>query len=262
MKRSIILLILMMFALNASNIDTQIRTQKQSQADMKKRIEQYNKIARQKSQESKSLLSQLSRLKKNANESETQMNDLEREAVKLQATVRELDQSITRTRQSMNHILSLLRGRLTELYKHGPGEDGINAILSSGGPHEAVNTAYMLNMFARSDLAMFAELEAKERELRDARVKLEAGRKRMTEQTEELRRKREEFDSAVKKTDTLLKNVQNEQKKAEAAAKELESAQRAVGNKITNLMSQKKKRASTVKISPAKPGSKQSNVGG
>ena len=55
--------------------------------------------------------------------------------------------------------------------------------------------------------------------------------------------------------------MQNEQKKAESAAKELENAQKAVGSKITNLMN-KKKRASTVKITPSKAGAKQSNVGG
>ena len=60
----------------------------------------------------------------------------------------------------------------------------------------------------------------------------------------------------------MLFRSQTEQKKAESAAKELESAQRAVGSKITNLMNQKKKRASTVKITPAKSAARNSNVGG
>ena len=262
MKRVILLLLLALLTLNAANIDRQIKTQQQSQADMKKRIEQYNKIARQKSKESKSLLSQLSRLKKNASESESRMNDLERENSKLKASVTELNRNIARVSESMNHILSMLRGRLTELYKHSPDETGINAILGARGIHEAVNTAYMLNMFARNDMAMFAELNAREHELTQARAKLESDRSKINSQTEELKKKREEFDSAVKKTDSLLKSVQTEQKKAESAAKELESAQRAVGSKITNLMNQKKKRASTVKITPAKSAARNSNVGG
>ncbi len=255
MKRAVIILMIILMSMNA-NIDRQIRTQRQSQEDMKKRIEQYNRIARQKSKESKSLLSQLSRLKKDANESESRMNDLEQETTRLQSTVIELNRNIDRLKASMNHILSVLRGRLTELYKHSPDGTGIEAIFSSGGAHEAVNTAYMLNLFARNDIEMFAELTAREEELARKRVELEASQRRITTQTDELRRKREEFDSAVRKTDTLLKNVQNEQRKAESAAKELERAQRAVGSKITNLMNQKKKRASTVKVS------KSSNVGG
>ena len=261
LKRVIFLLALILLTVNASNIDKQIRTQKQNQADMKKRIEQYNKIARQKSKESKSLLSQLSRLRQNASESESRMNDLQRENSKLQASVAELNRNIARVSESMNHILTMLRGRLTELYKHSPDGSGINAIFSAGGPHEAVNTAYMLNIFARNDLAMFAALNAREKELAQAKAKLESDKKKITSQTDELRKKREEFDSAVRKTDTLLKNVQSEQKKAESAAKELESAQRAVGSKITNLMN-KKKRASAVKITPSKSGGTNSNVGG
>ena len=255
----LVLLMLSVSVMNASNIDRQIKTQQKSQSDMKKKIEQYNKIAKQKSRESKSLLSQLSRLRKDANESESRMNDLERENSKLQASVTELSRNIARVSESMNHILAMLRGRLTDIYKHSPDENSINAIFSAGGPHEAVNTAYMLNIFARNDLEMFRALADREKELDESRRKLEADKSQIIRQTDELRRKREEFDSAVRKTDTLLRNVQNEQKKAEAAAKELENAQKAVGKKITNLMSQKrKKKDSAVKITP----SKNSNVGG
>ena len=97
---SMMMLLLAMMTINAANIDKQIKTQQQNQSDMKKKIEQYNKIAKQKSKESKSLLSQLSRLKKNANESESRMNDLERENSKLQAPVTELDRNIKRVSES------------------------------------------------------------------------------------------------------------------------------------------------------------------
>lgn len=264
MKRiipAVMILLAAMMSINAANLDSQIKNQQKNQSEMKRKIEQYNKIARQKSKESKTLLSQLSRLKKNASESESRMNDLERENTQLQASVSELNRNITRVNESMNHILTMLRGRLADLYKFTPDENSINVIMNSGGPHEAVNTAYMLNIFARHDLEMFRELDARERELTESRAKLEADKSKIVKQADELKRKREEFDTAVKKTDTLLKNVQSEQKKAEAAAIELERAQKAVGNKITNLMNRKKKKASTVKISSAKS-SRQSDVGG
>ncbi|MBR1657653.1 MAG: peptidoglycan DD-metalloendopeptidase family protein [Synergistaceae bacterium] len=256
----LMIFILAFMTLNASNIDKQIKTQQKNQSDMKKKIEEYNKIARQKSKESKTLLSQLSRLRKDANDSESRMNDLELETSKLQASVTELGRDIKRVNEAMNRILALLKGRLTELYKHTPDENSISLIFSSGGPHEAVNTAYMLNIFARQDINMFRELNERERQLTEAKNKLEADKSQIIKQTDELKRKREEFDTTIKKTDSLLKNVQSEQKKAESAAKELESAQRAVGNKITNLMNQKKKRASTVKVSKAKAGGAKSAV--
>ena len=255
------ILLLASSALNAANIDKQIKTQQRNQSDMKKKIEQYNKIAKQKSKESKSLLSQLSRLKKNANESESRMNELEQKNAKLQSSVTELNKNIVRVSESMSHILAMLKGRLTDIYKHSPDENSINAIFSAGGPHEAVNTAYMLNIFARNDIAMFKALNERERELDESKKKLESDKSQLQKQTDELRKKRDEFDSAVKKTDTLLKNVQSEQKKAESAAKELENAQRAVGKKITNLMTQKKKkRDSVIKITPSKVGGSKATV--
>ncbi|MBQ7193240.1 MAG: peptidoglycan DD-metalloendopeptidase family protein, partial [Synergistaceae bacterium] len=199
---------------------------------------------------------QLSRLRQNANESASKMSDLERENSRLQLSVSELNTDIARVNESIRRIIAMLRGRLTELYKFTPNENSIPLIFASDGAHEAVNTAYMLHMFARQDIEMFAELNAKERELNEARTKLEADKSKIASQTDELRKKRDEFNTTIKKTDTLLKNVQSEQKKAEAAAKELESAQRAVGNKITNLMNQKKKRA-TVKVTQSKTSSGQ-----
>ena len=228
-----------------ANIDKQIKTQQKSQANMKKQIQQYNEIARQKSKQSKTLLSQLSRLKQDANSSQAQITNLEKENNRLADSVGELSTRIDRVSASMSIILSTLKGRLLDIYKFTPDESSISIILNAQGPHDAVNTAYMLRRFVHQDLGMFAELDRKEHELVEARTKLEQDKSQIALQTSELKKKRAEFDTAVKKTDTLLKNVQSEQKKAEAAAKELQSAQRAVGNKINSLMKQKEKKTVT-----------------
>ena len=235
----------------SANIDSQIKAQQKSQSDMKKKIQQYNAIAKEKSKQSKNLLTQLSRLKQNANESQAQMNTLEQENTRLQNSVRELNRSIARVNESMRIIIATLKNRLVDMYKFTPQENSLSLILNSQGPHEAVNTAYMLRKFAVQDQYMLEELTRKEHELTEARNRLEENKSRIAQQTDELKKKREEFDSTIKKTDTLLKNVQSEQKKAEAAAKELENAQRAVGNKINSLMKQKKT-AQTNKASSSK----------
>ena len=82
MKKIIVALTIALIAFNtaeAANIDSQIKAQQQSQADMKKKIKQYNEIAKKKSQESKNLLSQLSRLRQSANDSQTQITNLEQQ---------------------------------------------------------------------------------------------------------------------------------------------------------------------------------------
>lgn len=249
-----------------ANLDKQIKTQQKTQSDMKKKIQQYNEIAKQKSKQSKNLLSQLSRLKQNASASQEKMADLERENDKLQNSVSELNKSISVVNESMSKILELLRSRLVDIYKFTPEENSLSVILNSEGPHEAVNTAYMLRRFARQDQAMLEELTHKESELVLAKNKLEESKSQIAKQTDELKKKRAEFDSTIKKTDTLLKNVQTEQKKAEAAAKELESAQRAVGSKINSLMRQKttakKKSSASAPKAQAKAASSKSPVAG
>ena len=143
--------------------------------------------------------------------------------------------------ESIAKIVAVLRTRLVDLYKFTPDENSFSVILSSGGPHEAVNTAYLLRRFARQDIAMLRQLTDYEQTLTEAVRKLEASKAQIATQADELRRKRAEFDSAVQKTDTLLRSVQTEQKKAEEASRELQAAQRAVGSKINALMAQKKK---------------------
>ncbi len=242
MKRLLAVMIMMCIALPAygANIDSQIKAQQKSQSDMKKKIQKYNAIAKEKSRQSKNLLSQLSRLKQNANESREAMNTLEEENARLQNSVGELNKRIARVKESIAVIRGVLRNRLIDMYKFTPHDNGLSLILNSQGPHDAVNTAYMLRRFAIQDEAMLEELMRKEQELTDARRKLEENKTKIAKQTDELKKKREEFDTTIKKTDSLLRNVQNEQKKAEAAAKELENAQKAVGNKINALMRQKK----------------------
>lgn len=254
MKRLLAALMIICFVIPAysANIDSQIRTEQKNQSDMKKKIQQYNAIAREKSKQSKNLLSQLSRLRQNATESQAEMENLEQENTRLQNSVSELNKSIARVNESMKKIIASLRNRLVDMYKFTPQNNGLRLILNSQGPHDAVNTAYMLRRFAIQDLAMLEELSRKEHELTEAKNLLEENKTKIARQTDELKRKREEFDSTIRKTDSLLRNVQSEQKKAEAAAKELESAQRAVGNKINALMKQKKK-AQTKKTKTTAP---------
>ena len=218
-----------------------------TQADVKKQIQQYNALAKEKSKQSKNLLTQLSRLKQNANSSQERIDTLEKENNKLEASSTMLTKRIENVNASMSIILATLRNRLLDIYKFTPDENSISIILSASEPHEAVNTAYLLSRFARQDAAIFEALNQREHELQEARSKLEANKKQIARQTDELRKKQAEFDSTIKKTDTLLKNVQSEQKKAESAAKELQNAQKAVGNKITALRKQKttKKTAQT-----------------
>ena len=261
MKKLMAALMIICFVIPAysANIDKQIKDQQKNQSDMKKKIQQYNAIAKEKSKQSRNLLSQLSRLKQNANESQNAMDTLEKENSRLQISVTELTKSIARVNESMRKIIANLKRRLVDMYKFTPEENNLSLILNSQGPHEAVNTAYMLRRFARQDQLMLEELARQERQLTEARNKLEENKTKIAKQTDELKKKREEFDSTIKKTDSLLKNVQNEQKKAEAAAKELENAQRAVGNKINSLMRQKKT-AQTKKANQAKATAKVTNV--
>lgn len=254
MRKFIALAVMFVISTSAfgANIDKQIKNQKKSQSDMKKQIQQYNAIAREKSKQSKTLLSQLSRLKQDANSSQAKISTLEKENTRLEHSVGELTTRIDRVTASMAIILGSLKGRLLSLYKYTPNESNISILLTSRGPHEAVNTAYMLHRFVHHDLDMFAELDRKELELAAARTKLEKDKSQIARQTTELKKKREEFDNAVKKTDSLLKTVQGEQKKAESAAKELQSAQRAVGNKINTLMKQKEKKQAKTQTAKTK----------
>ena len=250
---AILVLIFLVAGVNSevysASIDSQIKTQQKNQSDMKKKIQRYNSIAKEKSKQSKTLLGQLSKLKQDASASQAKMNDLESENSKLSKSVDDLNKRIKAVNASMSKIIAVLKKRVPELYKLIPEENSLSLILNSENPHDAVNTAYMLKLFAKNDQKMLNDLTQQENELIEARKKLEADQSKILKQTDELKKKRAEYDSTIKQTDTLLKNVQTEQKQAEAAAKELENAQRAVGSKINSLMKQKKA-AQTKAVSP------------
>ena len=162
---AVLLVFAMFFNLTAyaASVDSQIKSQQKSQNDMKKKIQQYNAIAREKSKQSKTLLGQLSRLKQDANASQEKMNNLEKENIKLQNSVSELNKNIAKVRESMTAIIKTLRARILDIYKYTPEENSISLIFNSNDPHDAVNTAYMLQCFARQDQKMINDLEKQEK---------------------------------------------------------------------------------------------------
>ena len=247
MKKFVIVLIVLCLACPAysasKSVNSQIKIQRTQQADMNKKIQEYNAIAKKKSQQSKNLLSQLTRLKKDANASQAQMANLEQENSRLEVSVGEINKNIDRVNASIEELLSVLKARLTGIYKQSGQEMSLSLVMNSGSTHEVVNTMYILRRFAREDQAMLEKLSQKENELSQARAALKENQDRIAAQKVELKRQQDDYNTTIKKTDKLLKTVQTEQKKAESAVKELEAAQRAVGAKINSLMKQKNAQA-------------------
>ena len=263
--KKIVLIMLLVISFNAvvygANIDKEIKAQEKSRKEMNDKIKRYNAIAKEKSKQTQTLLGQLTRLRQDASESRNQVQNLEQRNANLEKSVNELNQRIKKVNESKAKIINALKRRLPEIYKHMPEENRLNLILNSSGAHDAINTSYMLGLFARQDETMIAELLHQESELEEAKRKLEEDKTQIRKQTEEIKKKRAEYDNTIKKTDNLLRNVQQEEKQALAAARELENAQRAVGNKINSLMKQKKTaqaktststKASSSKTTPAK----------
>ena len=229
----------------AANLDSQIKTQQKNKKDIEQKLKKYNTIIKEKNQQSKNLLGKLNKLKKDANASNQKISTLESENTKLHASIENLNQNINSINKDIKIILKMLEGRLLEIYKYSLPENSLNLLLTSENPHEALNTAYLLNRFAVQDQIMLSELLQKQSQLRKVRRELESDEKKIKVQSDELKRKRAEFDSTIKQTDALLKDVQAEQKKAENAAAELTAAQREIGSKINNLMRQKKQASKT-----------------
>ena len=243
MKKIFLTLLILVFSVTAAcsaTIDKQIKTHQKNKKDIDKKIQQYNSIIKEKNKQSKSLLNKLNSLKKNANDSQEKITVLERENSKLDASINNLNKNIASINKDIKIILRMLRGRLTEMYKYSPPDNSLHLLLASENPHEALNTAYLLNRFAVQDQVMIDELIEKQNQLKKIRLELENDERKIQQQSQELKRKRAEFDNTIKQTDALLKDVQSEQKKAQDAAAELVAAQREVGNKINSLMKQKK----------------------
>ena len=221
-KKILVSILILIFSLDfagAATLDKQIKSQRKAQSDLKRKIQQYNAIAKTKEKQSKTLLTQLSQLRRDANNSQAKMKELEKENSKLKNSVDGLNKNITSVNNSINEILTHYKARLVDMYKYDSGNN-LNVLFSSNNAHEIINTAYILNMFAKEDEAMLNELARKEYELNNAKNLLEENKKQVQQQTQELQKKRDEYNSTIKKTDNLLKNVQAEQKKALAAAKE------------------------------------------
>lgn len=200
--------------------------------------ERYNEEARQRAQQSQGLLGQLNGLRREAVEAQAQVERLEREGERLRGQAAALDQDIAGMGTSLSALTARLRGRVVDMYKYSPRE-GMNILLSSMGPHDALTAAYMLGRLVRQDQELIQDLMRRSSELAQSRAALEESQVQVRRQAAELREKHAELNTAVRRTDALLKDIRGQQRKAEAAARELTQAQRELGERILALRRQR-----------------------
>lgn len=224
---------------SANNIDSMIKNQQKVKSDIDKKIKQYNETARQKAKESQNLLGQLTKLRRDANESQTQIDKLEQENKRLEASIKSLNRDIEIIGGDMAVLLERLRERVLSMYKYS-SQENLHLLLSSQTAHEALTTAYNLGYLMHEDKKIVDDLLEKSEKLNRSRVDLEANIAQVQVKKGELKQKQNDFNATIKNTDTLLKDIQSQQKKAQAAAQELLNSQKEIGNRITALTRQKK----------------------
>ena len=201
----------------AGSIDSQIKSQERDRESLNKKIKQYNELARQKEREGQTILTQLDRLRRDASASRNRMEFLEKENGRIQGSMEELNKSIADARKVLEGLMPRFRSRMLGMYKYS-SQERLDAILSIGSAHDALNTAYMLRCFVKQDQDIITELAEQTEKLSLSRSKLEEDRARVQSQTEELRKKRAEFDTTIRQTNALLKDIQGQKKKAADAA--------------------------------------------
>lgn len=223
---------------NNGNIDNMIKSQKKAKADIDKKIKQYNEVAKKKAQESQNLLGQLTKLKRDANESQEQIDKLEGENKKLEASIKSLNKNIDAIHADMEVLLVRLRKRVLSMYKYS-SQENLHLLFSSQTTHDALITAYNLSHLMDNDKHIVDELLSKSLKLNQSRAELEHNIAKVKNQSDELKKKQNDFDATIKNTNTLLKDIQSEHKKALTAAQELENSQKEIGNRILALTRQR-----------------------
>lgn len=241
-----------------NNIDSMIKSQQKAKTDIDKKIKQYNEVARQKAQESQNLLGQLTKLRRDANESQNQINKLEAENGRLEASIKTLNHDIEIIAGDMSVLLDKLSKRVLSMYKYS-SQESLHLLLSSQTTHDALTTAYNLGYLMHEDKKIVDSLLEKSNKLNASRAELEANMAQVQAKKGELKQKQNDFNATIKDTDTLLKDIQSQQKKAQAAAQELANSQREIGNRITALTRQKKSQQERAAQSAASKNNKNNN---
>lgn len=222
-------------------LDSMIEVQQRAREDLNKKIKEYDDIAAKKARQSRTLLGDLSRLRRDAASSQTEMTVLEQENSRLQKSMSDLNTTIAMASSELSDLLAKLRLRIVDMYKYSSQED-LNLLLTAQDTHDALVTAYMIQCLTRQDQNIVESLNAKAENLQRSRAALETSRDQVRRKSEELERRRAEYDSTIKRTNALLKDIQSEQRKARDASAELSAAQQAIGSKIISLMNEKRTR--------------------
>jgi murein DD-endopeptidase MepM/ murein hydrolase activator NlpD len=220
----------------------EIAAQEALLGELDKKKQEYDEIAKQKSQEAESLRLRIESLRQAALRTQAQIEFLQSQAEKLRKSAAALDQEIASLSFQVDELVKTLRTRLVSMYKYD-SQEGLFVLFGARNAHEALESAYLVARLARQNRKVADDLLLKTETLDRARLKLKQNRAQLTALSETLSAKRAQYEASVGAAQTLLSSARRDRRRAENAVKTLEQARQSVDRTVLALLERKNVRA-------------------
>jgi murein DD-endopeptidase MepM/ murein hydrolase activator NlpD len=210
--------------------------------ELNKKKQEYDEIAKQKSQEAEGLSLRIESLRQAALRTQAQIEFLQAQTEKLRKSAAALDREIASLSFQVDELVKTLRTRLVGMYKYD-AQEGLFVLFGARNAHEALESAYLAARLARQNQKVVDELLLKTKTLDRAKLKLKQNRAQLTALSETLSARRAQYEASVGAAQTLLSSARRDQRRAENAAQTLERVQQSIDRTVLALLERKKTRA-------------------
>jgi murein DD-endopeptidase MepM/ murein hydrolase activator NlpD len=209
--------------------------------ELERKKQEYDDIAKQKSQEAEDLRLRLKALQQITTQTQEQIDFSQSQVKTLQKSAAILDQEIAPLSFQVDELVKTLRARLISMYKYDARE-GLHVFFGARNAHEALESAYLISRLALQDQHIIDELLAKKEMLDQTEFNLRTTRAQLTALSETLSAKQAQYEASIAATKRLLPAVQRERKRAEDAVKALARAPQPIDRTLLALLERKKAR--------------------
>ena len=226
----------------ASDIDKRIEAEEKKRQELARKIAGYRKSIKEMGSQVESLLDKIDTLKQDETVAGQELAVLELQNKKLQNDLAVLNTAMSGEQKKIDELTGQMRHRVVDMYKYGASEE-MNLVLASENVFEASRAVHLLQVIARHDASILAQLQDRYQNMDLSRTTMDVQRAQLREQTQALQAQKNKYQSSIRETNAFIGSIQKQKALAEKASRETEEAQKAVGRTINTLMQRKKEQA-------------------
>lgn len=234
---TILLILVFVFSINLMSLEaSELEEIYKEQQKIDKKINETETIINQKERERKNTLAEIASLNQSMEKTNEEIERLEKKLAATQEHITETEKDIEVKEKEVAERTQVLEERLCQIYKQGD-VSFLEVFFQSTSISDFLTRFEFLKMIAENDTALLAELEAEREQLEEIKAGLEKKKLELASLKEKNEQKKQQLQIASAHRQNLVKQIEQEKEAYEQMLKDLEEQSKKITAQLLAMQS-------------------------